>query len=198
MDVLSSRPVSRDRLSQLGADLTGHAIHLQVLNQSLRVDLDLRRVSIEGSGTARAAWAVLVVHYLCADDLTPDLREVSFSDFHDGRSYLSVFTKRITGRFLATVGRSALQFERAAVGAGGVRVSGSGLGYCFRVLPRVPITLIRYEGDDEVTPGASIIYRADAEHLLPAEDRVVAAEVLLDTLSGKPLSECGGPSEQRL
>jgi hypothetical protein len=66
------------------------------------------------------------------------------------------------------------------------------LGYRFDVFPRVPITIVRYEGDEEVAAGASIVYRADAGQLLPAEDRVVAAELLLDALAGKPVTESGG------
>ncbi|MCX6995600.1 MAG: DUF3786 domain-containing protein [Kiritimatiellaeota bacterium] len=80
-------------------------------------------------------------------------------------------------------------FAQAGAQFGGTHVPGRGTGYRFDIFPRLPVTLIRYEGDDEVGPGASVIYRADAERLLPAEDRVVAAELLLDALAGKPMSE---------
>lgn len=59
----------------------------------------------------------------------------------------------------------------------------------FAVFPRVPIAFFRFEGDTELAAGASVVYQADAEFLLPAEDRVVAAELLLDALAGKPLAE---------
>lgn len=188
---LCGAPPSPERLASLGATLTANLIRLPVLKVELRVDLDQRRVWVNEVDHARSAWAVLAVHYLCAENLAPDPSPVSFSYFQDCRSYLSVFGKRITERFLATSGRSAQQFARLGEQVGGVRVPGSGTGYRFDLFPRVPITIVRYEGDDEVCPGASVIYRADAERLLPAEDRVVAAELLLDLLSGKPVNEIG-------
>ncbi|MEI7899210.1 MAG: DUF3786 domain-containing protein [bacterium] len=197
LDVLRSRVPSPERLQSLGAALTANAIRLPALNRHLSIDLEQRSVLVDGSGPARSVWAVLAVHYLCAENLAPDPQEVSFSYFQDCRSYLSVFGKRITERFLATSGRTAQEFVRLAEQLAGTRVPSSGTGYRFDVLPRVPVTLVRYEGDDEVPAGAGIIYRADVERLLPAEDRVVAAEVLLDVLSGKAMAENGGLHDRR-
>jgi len=194
---LSSRLPSPERLQSLGATLTERMIRIPALKRQLIIDLDQHQVRVDDSGPARPVWAVLVVHYLCAENLEPDFREVSFSYFQDCHSYLSVFGKRITARFLATSGRSAEEFVRLGEQFAGARVQGSGTGFRFDIFPRVPITLIRYEGDDEVSPGASIIYRADAERLLPAEDRVVAAELLLDILWGKPMTETEGLYAQR-
>lgn len=181
-----------ERLEALGAGREGNAIIMPVLGRQLSVDLDQGCVFVGGGGRARPVWAVLAVHYLCAESLQPDAREVSFSYFQDCRSYLSVFGKRITARFLATSGRSSEEFIRVGEKVGGRRIPGAGTGYCFDIFPRVPISIVRYEGDEEVAAGASIIYRADAERLLPAEDRVVAAELLLDTLAGKPMTDNGG------
>jgi len=75
-------------------------------------------------------------------------------------------------------------------------IPGGMTGYRFEVFPRVPITIVRYEGDDELGPGAGVIYRMDAEHLLPAEDRVVIAELLLDVLSGRSIEQVPGASNE--
>ena len=192
-DALRNDPPSSDRLALLGATQSEGTLRLPVLNREVLVNLDDRLVLLDDASTARCTGAVLTVHYLCATELEPDPRPVSFSYFQDCRSYLSVFGKRITARFLATSGRSDEQFAQLAEQFGGTREPCSGVGYHFDVFPRVPITLIRYEGDDEISPGASIVYRADAERLLPAEDRVVAAELLLDSFAGKPMSEWNEP-----
>jgi len=197
LDTLRSRLPSPERLQSLGAILAGNTIRLPALDRILSIDLEQSRVLVDDSVRARPVWAILAVHYLCAENVTPDASEVSFSYFQDCRSYLSVFGKRITARFLATSGRSSQEFLRLGEQFTGTRIPSEGIGFCFNVLPRVPITLIRYEGDDEIPAGASIIYRADAERLLPAEDRVVAAEVLLDILSGKSMTESGGVYDRR-
>lgn len=71
------------------------------------------------------------------------------------------------------------------------------LRMAFDVLPRVPIIIIRYEEDEDLGAGANVIYHADAAHLLPAEDRIVAAELVIDVLNGKQLAENGGVHAQR-
>jgi hypothetical protein len=189
---LSSRWPSPEKCEALGLTVTADQIRVPVLGRMVTVDPASRGVWIGAAERVRSVWAVLVVHYLCAENVVPDFREVSFSYFQDCRDYLSVFGKRITARFLATSGRSSVGFAQLAEKCGGVRVPGPGTGYRFDVFPRVPITIVRYEGDEEVAAGASIVYRADAGQLLPAEDRVVAAELLLDALAGKPVTESGG------
>lgn len=193
---LRSRSGDEDRLGALGATRSGGRIQVAVLNRRLGVDLEQGCVLADDGVPVRVAWAVLTVHYLCAGIVAPDPRAVSFSYFQDCRNYLDVFGKRITARFLATSGRTAEDFTRLGTLYSGTKVPGPGTGFRFDVFPRVPVTLVRYEGDSEVPPGASIIYQADVEHLLPAEDRVVAVELLLDILAGKPMTESGGVHEQ--
>ena len=196
-DELASREFANETLDSLGVTRENGLIHVPVLNTALIVDTDSRQVCAEEGGAARTAWALLVLHYLCAGDVTVDPREVSFGHFHERRSYLGVFRKRIIGRFLATVGKSEEQFEKASEQLGGTRVAPPGVSYRFDVLPRVPVTIIRHGGDDELGPDANVIYSADIEHLLPAEDCIVAAGLLLDTLSGVPVHDPTGGTDER-
>jgi len=188
-DALLARMPSAEKLEALGATPESGVIKVLVLNRRVLVDTRDREVYVEGRAGARRAWALLVLHYLRAEDVSPDAREVSIGHFADCRGYLTVFGNRIIGRFLATVGRSPERFIELSEQLGGTRLSGPGTSYRFDVLPRVPITIIRHEGDEELGPGANVIYRADIERLLPPEDRVVIAELLLDALSGKPIEE---------
>ena len=191
-DALLSRELPSEKLEALGVQRIGDVIRVPAMNRSLLVDLENRTVCIEDVGCARASWALLAVHYLCAEDVSSDLREVSLAHFPQGRGYLAVFNKRIIGRFLATSGRTAQQFERSSEQLQAERLSGDHLAFRFWVLPRVPIVIARYEGDEELEPGANVIYRADGQRLLPAEDCIVAAELALDSLSGKPMEDSVG------
>ena len=195
-DELLSREPSDEELKALGAARRSGMIRLPVLNRHLLVDLNNRQVLVENAGRARIAWALLVLHYLCADDVPVDPTEVSFGHFAQCRGYLSVFGNRIIGRFLASVGITSQRFEQLSQQLGGTHLPGPGTSFRFDVLPRVPITIVRHEGDDEFGPGANVIYRADAERLLPAEDCVVVAELLLNTLSGKPIEEEPGGADK--
>ena len=183
---LHARRLTDERLSLLGAERRSGSIFIPVLQHRIRVDPDAREVFIDEDGIARRSWALLALHYLCADEVGEDTREVTFPRFLDARGYAMVFQKRIIARLLATVGRSAALFSQRSEALPGERREGTGLGYRFNVLPRVPISIIRHDADEEFGAEATVLYRADAEWLLPAEDRVVAAELLLDALAGKP------------
>lgn len=186
---LLAREQTPDRLAALGATREGEIIRLPALDQHLLIELAERIVRVEGHGEARHDWTLLALHYLSAEDLSVDTREMTLTHFADARGYLSVYNGRIIGRFLGTVGRTDAGFREAAERVHAVPVPWSGACYRFDVFPRLPITVIRYEGDEDFPPGANIVYRADAGHLLPAEDRIVVAEAVIDVLSGKPLYE---------
>lgn len=191
-DALLSRELTAEKLEALGVQRIGDVIRVSALNRDLLVDLENRTVCVEDAGCARASWALLAVHYLCAEDVSLDLREVSLAHFPKCRGYLAAFNKRIIRRFLATSGRTAQQFERSSEHLQAQRLFGPNLAFAFPVLPRVSITIARYEGDEELEPGANVIYRADAGRLLPAEDCIVAAELALDSLLGKPMEDSFG------
>jgi len=188
-DALLAREQTPERLAKLGATRDGTTLRLPALNQHLLIDLDARDVLVEGQGRARVNWALLALHYLSADNLMEDAREVTLTHFADARGYLSAYNGRIIARFLGTVGRTDAGFRQAAERVGAVPLPSSGTSYRFDIFPRLPITVIRYEGDEDFPPGANIVYRADAGHLLPTEDRIVVAEVIIEALSGKPLYE---------
>lgn len=179
------------KLGALGAVRRDGLIEIPALRERLLIDPEGRNVFRAGDNTGESrapaghAWALIALHHLCAADVRVDAREVAFGDFTDSMGYVRAFAGRIVGRFLATSGRSGEGFEAAARRIGGRRLPSPGVAFAFEVLPRVPLTLVRHEGDDELAPAAGVIYRADAAWLLPAEDRIVAAEILLDALKGK-------------
>ncbi|MDP2989846.1 MAG: DUF3786 domain-containing protein [Kiritimatiellota bacterium] len=189
---------SEVKLRALGAVRQEGLIRMPALANFLLIDLDGQDVLVaDGDSGARPmpvghAWALVALHYLCAEELSVVSRAVSFSEFTDCLGYVSVFNKRVIGRFLATSGRTREQFEAASLCIGGKRMAAPGVAFAFKVLPRVPITVVWHAGDEELGAGANVIYQADAAHLLPAEDRIVAAELVIDALNGKQLAENGG------
>jgi hypothetical protein len=56
--------------------------------------------------------------------------------------------------------------------------------YYFKVFPRLPVMIVRFDGDGELPPGASFVYPDNAPALLPIEDVIVMSECLVDRLQG--------------
>ena len=184
---LRERDMTMDRMCRLGALLCEDGIQLPALHRQLLVRLDRDEVLVESCGPARYDWTLLALHYLSALDLSEDAREVTLSHFADARGYLAAYDRRIIKRFLTTVGATDEEFRQRAAQLHATEIPWNGTCFRFTIFPRLPLTVIRYEGDEEYPPGANIIYRADAQYLLPAEDRIVAAEMLINTLSGVPM-----------
>lgn len=194
-DALTALPLTAERQCALGVTVEGGAIYVPVFHHRLRVVPVEREVYLDTGGRVKRAWGLLALHYLSARELTLDTREVSLAHFDDCRGYLSVFNKRIISRFLATTGRSAAMFIERSEALRGTRRPGPGIGYRFSALPRIPITVIRHDDDEEFGADATVIYQADIAHLLPAEDRVVVVELLLEALGGKPIEEISGGTD---
>lgn len=188
-DALNAIKPSVQKLESLGARLDSTVIRLQLFDQEVVVDINKREVTLSTGRSVRIAWALLVLHYLTANDVSINPQEVSLAHFTDNRGYLEVFGKRIVNRFLKTIGITSERFIQVSNSHMGTLIPSTGLCYKFDLLPRVPIAIIRHDGDDEFGPGANVIYRADIENLLPAEDRIVAVELLLNTLSGASIDE---------
>ena len=197
LDAVRSDPPAKETLDALGAAATHEGIRLPLLNRHVVVKPEGAGVLVEGDGEVSPGWAVLVLHYLRAEDVSLDAREVSLAHFPDCRGYVVPFTKRVIGRFLRTIGKTSESFSQASERLGGTRVSGPGLAYRFDVLPRVPITLILFEGDDELAASANVLFRADAQRLLPAGTVIAAAELLVGALCGSPIERKPGEADEK-
>ncbi len=54
----------------------------------------------------------------------------------------------------------------------------------FRVLPNITIQIVLWEGDEELSPEATILFDASIEQGLPAEDIAVLSGMLVYRLMG--------------
>ena len=180
---------SAEQAASLGITVDGQRLRVPALDRELIVDCDTRTITLTDGRPATEAWGILVLHYVQARNLQVDATPSSFAEFPDCQFYVSVFGGRIVNRFLYTIGRTAESFIEKGQALGATRLPGPDLSFRFAVFPTLPITITRFEGDDELPPGANVIYQADAVQVLPAEDRVVAAEQLLNVLAGKPMAE---------
>ncbi|MCX5769453.1 MAG: DUF3786 domain-containing protein [Candidatus Hydrogenedentes bacterium] len=175
------------RLERLGAKSAGEQVFtLPVMNRTIVIDLAQRRMCESQTGApVGVAWEILILHYVDGPAVPPHSDAWrSFADFADARGYERVYRERVINRLCRTVGRTRETFVEACIREGGIPVMSAEQTYYFKVFPRLPVMIVRFDGDGELPPGASFVYPDNAPALLPIEDVIVMSECLVDRLQG--------------
>jgi hypothetical protein len=126
----------------------------------------------------------LVLYYLARSDGTlPVGRLTSFAELPDGRFYVQAF-RGYTGAVLARgFAEKPEALERAAESLGGRPTTGlADRAWQFEALPRVPLTLLWWDGDDEFDARAEIMFDCTASHHLTTDGCAVLGSWLTSTL----------------
>lgn len=169
----------RERCARSGGqwDPAEGAVEIPFLNQLYRVRPPDFAVSLAAGGTAvPLTEKILILHYLQTASGAPLRGEwISFAQVPGGEHYLPNFRARSIDRLVrAFAGREeALLVAGQALGG-----SAAGLGDVsvkLAVLPRVPVALVLWRGDEEFPPSGNILFDATVAQYLPAEDMVVLA-----------------------
>jgi hypothetical protein len=180
------RDQNDEQLAWLGADRDDQGrIRLTVLGDRMSVDVDAGGLVFENGEPVDMRWQVLVVHYLAAPaPVEPMGAEMVFADIPETRGYQGVYDGRVIKRLCFTVGRTADVLDRAARAIGGEACPGEGdLNLRFDVLPRVPLRVVWYAGDEDFGPNAVFLYQSNIVHLLPPEDIIVMSELVVGQMA---------------
>ncbi len=127
----------------------------------------------------------LLLYHLCSTNGAPVIgRWVSFRELPDGGFYHQAF-QGYTGREIAKRFQNDLgAFERAASQLGGQRYEVGDAAYTFRGLPRVPVLVVYWLGDEDFPPSARILFDASAGHHLPIDACALLGSTLTRHLIG--------------
>jgi hypothetical protein len=128
---------------------------------------------------------VLILHYLQAGGLHfPTGNWIAYREIQGASFYFSAFVKRAIDPLKKTFGANIQGLVRAAEQLGGQVISAGDAGFEFRVLPRIPIQLILWEGDEEFPPEANILFDDTIGDILSPEDIAWLAGMLVYRLMG--------------
>ncbi len=121
----------------------------------------------------------LFLHYLhTADGTSPADRWIGYRELPDGMFYSQAFQGYSGARLVNTFGNDLTRFKDAALRAGGEELSLGDAGFMFRGLPRVPLALVYWLGDDEFEPYANVLFDASAGHYLSTDALAVLGREL--------------------
>ncbi len=119
---------------------------------------------------------VVLLHYLITATGQPLAGQwISFKEIPGGMIYLQPFDGRVLGAFKAFFGKDASRLIRSGEKIGGRATKFGDAAITLDILPRLPVTYVIWEGDEEFPANATALFDASAQYYLPTEDLVVAA-----------------------
>jgi len=178
---------SDEQMAWLGAERAGDLWRLQVLNESLNVDITSGRALGPAGHPVRPAWRLLVLHYLAVRDRPhPAPPAITFADLPAARTYAKVYRQRVNHRLCATAGRDLISMCKSTAAIGAAPADGGDAAFDITVFPRITTRLIWYASDEEFSPSATLLLPGNIERFLCIEDIVVLSESIVSRLSGLP------------
>ncbi|NLP37764.1 MAG: DUF3786 domain-containing protein [Firmicutes bacterium] len=115
--------------------------------------------------------AILLLHYLSgASGVESSDTWISFKELQSGSIYVGPFHKRAINPLVKGFGTDPAAFCQAAKHLGGIATTFGDYSYVIPVLPRIPLVLVLWQGDDEFPATGNILFDQHANTYLHTED----------------------------
>lgn len=125
--------------------------------------------------------ALFLYYLLTADGAPLTGKWVSFADLPDGRMYNTAFQGYSGNEIVKVLGLDLNRFKTACFKAGGELIDIGSASFIFQALPRVPLMLTYWLGDEDFPSSCKVLFDESAGHYLPID----ACAILGSMLTGK-------------
>jgi hypothetical protein len=162
---------------------------LLFLNQEVRITWpDLKVVSGKTDEEVSVQQQILLLHYLhgaWSSRTEPTGEWISFQEVPDGRFYLDAFYRRARNPLVQAFGEKPERMVELATQVYAAQAFDQGdESVLVRALPRIPVALILWKGDEEFPPEGNILFDRSIIELLSAEDIAWLAGMVVYPLIG--------------
>lgn len=114
---------------------------------------------------------VIILHYLTAKSFkNKAVQWISFREIPGASFYFSAFVKRAVDPLKETFGKHIALFAKAADRLNGKAIDAGNAGFEFNLFPFVSLQLVLWEGDEEFTPEANILFQDTIGDIFLPED----------------------------
>lgn len=133
----------------------------------------------------------LFLYYLLTADGTPLTGKwISFAELPDGRTYNAAFQGYSGDEIVKTFGLNLDEFKTTCLKIGGEPVDIGSASFVFQSLPRVPMMLTYWLGDEDFPSSCKVLFDESASHYLPIDvcailGSMLTRRILASTLSRK-------------
>lgn len=152
---------------------------LNYCNQIYQLNHQTGNIAAVQGGEAAISDQILFYQYLVqASGLPLADKWISYLELPNGEHHYVPFKLEAMVPLAKTFGYNLSAFKDAAQRIGGLEIKMGHLGYKIPALPRIPIAVALWEGDEEFPPSANVIFDASAKnYLTPAALYVLGINV---------------------
>ena len=130
----------------------------------------------KGSNITLTAKIILLHHIIAASGLPVDADLIPYEDVPGCRAYAPVFDRRVTKPLISAFGFARDAFLEAGMALGGRKEEYGDASFTLQAFPRLPVTFILWEGDEDFPPSMKVLFDRSIHGYLPLEDIVVISE----------------------
>jgi hypothetical protein len=121
----------------------------------------------------------ILLYYLITSDGTPLTGHwVSFADLPAGRTYNAAFQGYSGNEIVKAFGFDLEAFKTACGKAGGEFMNVGDASFVFQALPRVPLMVTYWLGDEDFPSSCKILFDSSATHYLPIDGCAILGSIL--------------------
>lgn len=158
------------------------ALSISFINQEhlVRVEPEVDVVLSGSNESVPLAEKILILHYLLtARGVSVKSNLITFREIPEGSFYYSAFIKRALEPLTKTFGAEPQRLLDCGSKLGAVADELGDVSITFKPLPRVPVTIVLWGGDDELPPEGNILFDESIVSYLPTEDIAVLSGMIV-------------------
>lgn len=156
----------------------------QFLKQPLCLDFPgLELIHADSKKVPNHQIQALVFYYFRAADGSPlSQRWISFSEIPNGLFYNQAFQGYTGSRLVKNYQNNLVRFSNRARSLEGVETEFGDTAFRFQMLPRLPLLVAAWQGDEDFPASYKILFDASISHYLPTDACAIAGSMLTGML----------------
>jgi len=161
--------------------LEPNGIVINYLNQPYRIMLPDGKILSEDNGTeAPLRDKILILHYFTGARGTPATGKlIAYKQLPGGISYFPAFSQRAIAPLVNHFADNPELLVKAVARLGGREADYGDVSVTVNAFDHVPIILVLWKGDEELSPNGNILFDANISDYLSTEDVTVLCETII-------------------
>lgn len=165
-----------------GGVLQKGTVGLRVFGRDCIIDPACKCISMDGR-PVKELGAIIILHYLAnATVAQPTGKTLSYRQMPGGNVYYPAFKTRVIDNIGTVFHQNPMLLIASAKLLGAKKLGFGDASVLINVLPKVPVTVIVWKGDDEVRGTANVLFDESAPQFLNTEDLAAVGTFVVSQL----------------